>query len=70
MGNICESPSLVICGKYLGNMMEIFVGTQNSLWAYMSILVSGLMNLKHENLYLNKGFLLFRILIFMVQKYP
>ena len=69
MGNICESPRWVICGKYLGNMLEIFVGAQNSLWACMGILVSVLMNLGLENLHLNKGFLLFRILILMVQKY-
>ena len=57
----------LICGKYLGNMLEIFVGAQNNLWTCMSILVSGLMNLGLENLYIDKRFLLFGILIFMVQ---
>ena len=35
IGNICESASWVKCGKYLGNMLEIFVGVQNSFWACM-----------------------------------
>ena len=63
MGNICEGPSWVItwgnvwviCGKYLDSMLEIFVGAQSRLWACMSILVSGLMRFRLENLYLNNS---------------
>ena len=63
LGNICEGPSWVItwgnvwviCGKYLGSMLEIFVGAQSRLWACMSILVSGLMRFRLENLYLNNS---------------
>ena len=63
MGNICEGPSWVItwgniwviCGKYLGSMLEIFVGAQSSLWACMGILVSGLMRFGPANLYLNNS---------------
>ena len=41
-------------GEYLSNMWEIFMWAQNSLWACVGIfLVSGLMKLGHENLYLN-----------------
>ena len=63
LGNICEGPSWVItwgnvwviCGKYLGSMLEILVGAQSRLWACMSILVSGLMRFRLENLYLNNS---------------
>ena len=63
MGNIYEGPSWVItwgniwviCGKYLGSMLEIFVGAQSSLWAYMGILVSGLIRFSLENLYLTNS---------------
>ena len=66
MRNICESPSWVIYEKYLGNMLEIFVGAQNSLWACIGILVSVLMKLGLEKLYLNTSnisFLIFHITI-------
>ena len=63
LGNICEGPSWVItwgniwviCEKYLGSMLEIFVGAQSSLWACMGILVSGLTRFGPENLYLNNS---------------
>ena len=63
MGNICEGPSWVItwgniwviCGKYLGSTLEIFVGAQSSLLACMVILESELMRLWPENLYLNNS---------------
>ena len=54
MRNICESPSWVLYEKYLGNMLEIFMGAQNSLWACTGILLSGPMKLGPEKLYLNR----------------
>ena len=35
-------------------MWEIFMWAQNNLWASVGIFVGGLMNLRPENLYLNR----------------